>query len=308
MSKASIAITGSTGFIGGAVLREALQEQDRQVIVLVRADSRRDRLPAGDYKVIEYESLASDVVIRELRAAGTQVFIHCAWRGVGGGDRNESFQISENVPFTIQTVTTAAAAGCSQWIGLGSQAEYGNLNARLDEGAALTPTTIYGKGKLAAGISALGLCEAHGILGSWLRVFSTYGPGDAPTWFTPYLIQEFLAERAPKLTACEQLWDYLYVADAARAVLATADARAQGVFNLGSGTAHCLKDYIEKIRSVLGTKVQPEYGAVPYRLDQVMHLEADISKLTARTGWRPIISLDDGLRATIDFEHARSCT
>ena len=225
--------------------------------------------------------------------------------GVGGHERNEAFQITDNLPAVIEAVELAAAAGCRQWIGLGSQAEYGNQNRRMDEGAPLRPTTLYGKAKLAAGVAALALCEARQMAGAWLRVFSTYGPDDAPHWFIPYVIQELLAGRAPKLTQCEQLWDYLYVTDAARAVAATANGKTAGVFNLGSGSAHPLKEYVEAIRRELGSLAEPAYGAVPYRPDQVMHLEADISRLTKVADWQPQISLAEGIRATVAFERTR---
>ena len=234
-----------------------------------------------------------------MRERQPKVFIHCAWRGVLGGVRNEAYQISENVPLTIKAVELAHASGCRQWIGLGSQAEYGNLNRRLDESAPTTPTTAYGRAKLAAGIAALGLAETLGLRGAWLRVFSTYGPGDAPQWLIQHVVREFLAGRTPQLTRCEQLWDYLYVADAARAIVSVANGETTGVFNLGSGRAVVLKELIETIRKIIGSTVEPDYGAVPYRPDQVMHLEADIGKLQAATGWFPTTSFEAGLRATV---------
>jgi UDP-glucose 4-epimerase len=300
-----VAITGATGFIGAAVLAELLAGGSR-VTVLLRPDSNRARLAARKgFETLTYSRLMDEVTVRALREKAPDIFIHCGWRGVAGNERNETFQITENLPGTILAVELAASAGCRQWIGLGSQAEYGNQNRRLGEDAPLHPTTVYGKAKLAAGFAALGLCEARQMAGVWLRVFSTYGPEDAPNWLLPYVIQEFLAGRTPRLTKCEQLWDYLYVADAARAVTATANCTTNGVFNLGSGSARPLKDYVDAIRRELGSPLEPAYGAVPYRPDQVMHLEADIARLTEVTGWRPQISLAEGIRATVAFERAR---
>lgn len=275
--------------------------------VLTRANSNLSRLDSVKYSVqfITYDSLADKSLIKSMASNKTDVFVHCAWRGVAGGERNEAFQISENIPTTIQSVELAAKLGCHQWIGLGSQAEYGNLNCKISESSEILPTTLYGKAKLSAGIAALGLCEAYEIKGSWLRVFSTYGPGDAPHWFIPYVIQEFLAGRAPQLTKCEQLWDYLHVEDAARAVIAVAQAKASGVFNLGSGSTHLLRTYIETIREILRTDLMPEYGAITYRPDQVMHLEADVSRLIEQTGWKPSVNLLSGLTQTVEFERIR---
>ena len=301
-----IAITGATGFIGAAIVREFLARGDK-VQVLTRANSNLSRLDSvkSSVEFITYVSLADKSLIESMVGNKTDVFVHCSWRGVAGGERNEAFQIAENIPTTIQSVELAAKLGCHQWIGLGSQAEYGNLNCKISESSEILPTTLYGKAKLSAGIAALGLCEAYEIKGSWLRVFSTYGPGDAAHWFIPYVIQEFLAGRAPRLTNCEQLWDYLHVEDAARAVIAVAQAKASGVFNLGSGSTLLLRTYIETIREILRTDLMPEYGAIAYRPDQVMHLEADVSRLIEQTGWKPSVNLLSGLTQTVEFERNR---
>lgn len=301
----NVVITGGTGFIGAAIVRELLAA-GAGVTVLVRQDSDLTRLAGlSGVTIVRYAALHSAETIAALGTTSYDAFVHCAWQGVGGKDRNAAFQVKDNLVLTLDAVELAAAIGCRQWVGLGSQAEYGNQNRRLSEDAALLPTTLYGKAKLAAGIAALALCEARGIDGAWLRVFSTYGPGDAPGWFIPFVTQEFLAGRKPTLTKCEQQWDYLYVADAARAVVAVIDRAAAGVFNLGSGAARPLVEYVEAIRNLLGSDLTPEYGAVPYRPDQVMHLEADISKLTAQTGWRPTVALPAGIAATVEFERNR---
>ena len=303
-----VVMTGATGFIGSAILGELLA-RGVQVTVLLRRDSSNARLACmAGFESLTYTDLFNEDVLNSLHIGNPDIFINCSWRGVSGQDRNKAFQITDNLPMTLDTVKLAASIGCRHWIGLGSQAEYGNQNRRLDENAPLVPTTIYGKAKLAAGVASLALCEVHNMTGSWLRIFSTYGPEDAPHWFLPYVIQEFLAGRAPKLTMCDQLWDYLYVKDAARAVCAIANGTKGGVFNLGSGFSRPLKEYIEAIRIELGTLIEPVYGAIPYRQDQVMHLEADISRLTEATGWTPNVSMLQGIQKIVAFERTRIST
>jgi nucleoside-diphosphate-sugar epimerase len=206
---------------------------------------------------------------------------------------------------TLATVDLASAIGCSQWIGLGSQAEYGNQNVRLSEDAPLMPTTKYGEAKKEAGAAALSRCSSVGIAGLWFRIFSTYGPDDSPSWLIPYVIREFIANRQPRLTRCEQKWDYLYVDDAARAIAMVADGSMAGIFNLGSGNVHPLRSYVDAAQREVGSHAIPDYGAVPYRPDQVMHLEADISKLLAATTWSPRVGIAEGMRATVEFERQR---
>lgn len=302
MNAMRVILTGATGFIGSAMLAE-LNRRKIRTLVLLRPESDRRRLPPTALEnSLVFSQLDEPGLADKLRCKQPEVFIHCAWRGVSGQDRNADYQLAENVPFTLASVELAAAAGCRQWIGLGSQAEYGNANRILDEKAPTQPTTLYGQAKLAAGAGALALCANKNLAGAWLRIFSTYGPGDHPHWMIPHVIREFLSERAPQVTRCEQKWDYLFVTDAARAIANVADGNISGVFNLGSGEAWPLKTIIETIRAELKSPLQPAYGAIPYRSDQVMHLQADIAKLRTATGWLPQVSLEDGIKKTVAYE------
>lgn len=303
--KSRIIITGASGFIGSAIVAELIL-RGHHVIALVRPDSDLSRL--HEYSQCQIVSCASLAGVEARSALGQykpDVFVHCAWRGVGGADRNSSWQITDNLRLTLDALELAKALGCGYWLSLGSQAEYGNGNCRMSEASPTTPTTLYGRAKLIAGQAALAYCDAEGMAGSVLRVFSTYGPGDSPSWFIPYIIQEFLNGRSPSLTRCEQIWDYLYVTDAARAVALVLEKRAAGVFNLGSGSVQPLRNIVEAIRDELMTANEAKYGAVAYRADQVMHLEADVSLLTQAVGWTPSVPFNVGLESTIAFEKRR---
>jgi nucleoside-diphosphate-sugar epimerase len=117
----------------------------------------------------------------------------------------------------------------------------------------------------------------------------------------PSLIRQLLKGEEPSLTAGEQLWDYLHVEDAARAFIAVAERQAEGVFNLGSGAAHSLRTTIETIRDLINPRLPLGFGRVPYRSDQVMRLQADIRRLTLEVDWKPSISLEEGLKDTVNW-------
>jgi nucleoside-diphosphate-sugar epimerase len=174
------------------------------------------------------------------------------------------------------------------------------VNHKIDELVLARPTTLYGAAKLSAGILTERIASLGGLRHIWVRVFSTYGAKDNSGWMIPSIIAKLRSGERPALTAGEQLWDYLHVCDAAEAFVAVATSGAAGVFNLGSGVACPLKDVILKIRDLINKSAPLGFGEIPYRDDQVMCLQADVTKLKSATGWHPKIELDDGLRMLID--------
>jgi nucleoside-diphosphate-sugar epimerase len=118
----------------------------------------------------------------------------------------------------------------------------------------------------------------------------------------PSVIRRLLASERPQLTSGEQKWDYLYVEDAAEAIYQAAiTKRAEGIFNLSSGEAHTVRKLVEQIRNIINPSIPLGFGEIPSPLDQIMHLQADISKLREATGWTPQTSLEEGLRRTIEW-------
>jgi nucleoside-diphosphate-sugar epimerase len=225
--------------------------------------------------------------------------LHLAWFGVANHARFDRRQFAENIEPSCSLVEAAAAAGASGFIAMGSQGEYG-AGSTMREDSLPEPTSLYGAAKIATLYLTRQLAAQAGMRHAWLRLFSTYGPGDNDGWLIPMLITEMLAGRRPSTTLGTQYWDWLHVEDVARAVLAVATTpTAAGVFNLGSGRASRVRDVVERIRDLAAPGMDLVFGEIPFRPDQVMHMEADVSRLRAATGWQPRISLEEGLEGTV---------
>lgn len=284
-------LTGATGFLGRAVSEE-LETRGHGVSRLVRPLADREIGPddiAGDL-------FAPNTYRGALAAFAPEAIIHCGWWGVAGADRDNRRQL-DNIVATGALVDACLRAGCRIFVGTGSQAEYGPCEGRTREDHALNPTTLYGVSKAAAGQAFLSLVQAGGGRAAWGRVFSLYGRDDGAPWLIPSLIDQFRKGDVPAVTRCDQVWDFLHVSDAARAVVALMECEAaSGMFNIGSGVPIALRDVVTQLRDMLAPDIEPLFGAVPYRPDQVMHLEADVSRLSRTTGWAPRVSLHEGLR------------
>ena len=231
---------------------------------------------------------------------------HLAWAGVTGAYRNDPAQMTRNVAGSLGLFEATQAAGMKTWVGVGSQAEYGAVKGILSEDLPPKPETAYGVAKHCLALLTETLCAMTKTRFLWVRLLAAYGPMDDPRHLLPSVIEQLLSGEKPMLTPGEQLWDYLYIDDAADAICRLAlDSAASGVFNLGSGQAQLVRALVETVRDLVDPALPLGFGEVPYRLDQVMHLEADISKITRATGWQPQTPLPEGLRRTLDWHRSR---
>ena len=144
------------------------------------------------------------------------------------------------------------------------------------------------------------LCKQLGMAHIWTRFFSVYGPCDNDYTMVMSGIRQMIAGEKPGYTAGDQLWDYLYCDDAARAMLLAAEYGIdQSVYCVGSGEAKPLAEYIEAIRAAVGPDACAGLGERPYFPGQVMHLQADIRTLKQDTGFKPSVSFEEGIQKTV---------
>jgi UDP-glucose 4-epimerase len=298
-----VLITGASGFIGSFLLKQLIKEGKHEVAVILRNPSNAWRIHSCLKNVYLIKGSLDDPksYCSQFSDFKPDVLIHLAWDGVGSKSRNEIDQW-RNASYMLELMEIAISNEINTFIGLGSQAEYGSVNAVIDENEATKPSTLYGVSKLSACNIGKVMAESSNIRFSWLRLFSSYGPMDQPDWLIPYVINSLLRSESPNLTLAEQVWDFIHVADVASAIsLIIEKPKAHGIFNLGSGTALPLKSIIKKIRDLIDPSLLLNFGAIPYREDQVMHLQANIELLTNATGWKPTVDINEGLLETVNW-------
>ena len=230
------------------------------------------------------------------------VFYHFAWGYTDRTTRNDPVLHEKNIKYALDAVNLAKKLGCKKFMGAGSQAEYGRFEGKLSASTPIKPDIAYGMAKYAAGRLTNLRCKELGIEHIWVRILSVYGIYDNPNTMISYAINELLAGREPEFTKCEQKWDYLFSEDAGKAFYLIGEkGKANKTYCLGSGIARPLADYVKTINKLLDKSENTGIGKKDYAPNQVMHLEADISDLTADTGFVPAISFEEGLKKTIDF-------
>lgn len=296
-------ITGASGHLGSFLTRRLLAA-GAHVAVLARPQSDLWRLAGvlDQVELVRADMSDVDGLAKAFTAMKPEIVFHLAWHGVSSGYRNDLQQVTRNVADSLAVVEHAHLAGCSCWVGVGSQAEYGRHEGILTEEVPPRPVTAYGVAKLCVGLLAQQAGILTGMRSIWLRLLASYGPADDERRLIPTTIRQLLARQVPALTSGDQRWDYLYVEDAAEVLYRVAVTRtAEGVYNLGSGEAYTIREIVERVRDLIDPSLSLGFNALPPRPDQAMHVQADISRLRVVTGWTPETGLDEGLRRTVDW-------
>ena len=280
-----ILLTGATGMIGSAIVREVIN-QNYEITCLVRKGSSRiknipdsPKVKIVDCNITEYSTIVLDNKY--------DVFIHLAWNKTTLGGRDDVDSQLKNIQYTLDAVRLAKRCGCNVFIGAGSQAEYGVQTVPLTPELPVNPESGYGIAKYTAGKLSSLLCKQLGLRFNWMRILSVYGKNDGENTLISYCIRELKNGRSPELTKCEQTWDYLNCDDAARAFLAVAERGVDGkTYPLGSGHGRKLSEYLEDLRSAINPSVLLGFGKKEYYPHQPMYLVADVSELEKDTGWK----------------------
>ena len=299
----SAVITGPTGAVGTA-LCEILAKNKVEVYAVVRPGSgRAARLGnVAGIRMVSCDASELQSLSQKLAGVRADAFFHLAWAKTVGQGRNDMPAQIENIRYTIDAVRSAAALGCRVFLGAGSQAEYGRVDHALTPETPCFPENGYGMAKLCAGEMSREECRRLGVEYIWPRILSVYGPRDGESSMISSVTRALLKGEKPALTAGEQIWDFLYSADAAEALYRLALSGSDGeVYPLGSGSSRPLREYIEMLRDAIDPALPLGFGEVPYGDRQVMHLEADLTALARDTGYTPATDFAEGIRKTIDW-------
>lgn len=296
----NVVITGATSMIGVTLLKECIRKRTEVTAVIRPGSKNLYRVPKCDIvKIVECDNSNLNC-LPEMIGGSFDCFYHLAWDGTSKEFRNDAVIHERNIANTLLAAEAASKLGCKAFVGAGTQAEYGRLSDVISPDTPANPEYAYGIAKLAAGKLSQQHCIKLGLRFVWARIFSVYGEYDNSNTMIMYLINTLLEKREPKLTKCEQLWDYLYCGDAARAFYMLGE-RGNGFYCIGSGQMRPLIEYVTIIRDIIDRDLPLAIGDVPYSTQQVMRLCADISSLQKDTGFVAETDFETGIRNTLKW-------
>jgi nucleoside-diphosphate-sugar epimerase len=301
-----VLVTGAAGFIGSHVTRRIVQD-GHAVWAAIRPGASTDRLADVLERITVIAcNLRDPIAVQELiSAAQPECTIHLAWYAVPV----RYWTAPENLDCVTMSLSLAqrlSAAGCRRLVGAGSCAEYDWEYGYLSEDRTpLKPGSFYGACKNAMREMLESFCAQAGMQFAWTRFFHLYGPFESKERLVPQIVLALLKGECTRCTHGEQIRDYLHVDDVASAVWAVAKCDLSGPVNIGSGQPVKIRTIVETIGQYLHREEKVVLGGVSEDLAGPPLLVANVRKLTSATGWKPSLSLKEGVANTCEWWRAR---
>ena len=316
MSPLRVLITGATGFFGAHVTR-ALLEQEARLTLLARPSSELGRLfrVAGtrlDRTELRRVDLGvAEAVRAEMLRARPEVVIHLAADARARASEDELEAMRALHVGVTRGLAEASIEVDARLIVVSTSDVYGKLPSPHDAEGEVAPRTPYARTKAEADVMVLGPLRDQGLSAVVLRPYLVYGPGAQPRQLLPALIDACLAGREFPMTDGLQRRDFVYVGDVARAVAlaATAPDAVGRVIDICTGVPRQVADVVRLVVD----RIQPErggpvLGATARPADEPEAHYGDPAPAEAWLGWKPEVSLEEGIDRTIDAARAERST
>jgi len=297
-------ITGGAGFLGAA-LSNRLYRQGHHVRVL-------DDLSTGNPDSLEPEIHFTRGDINDRPKLWTLLQeIDCVYHLAARVSVPESILFPRdythvNVGGTATLMEAIRDAGTPRVVLASSGAVYGNQEtSMISETQQPQPNSPYAVSKLSSEWFVRTIGALSGVETICLRIFNAYGPGQRIPPSHPPVIPNFIRQSMQNGTLVfhsdgQQTRDYVYVDDVINALVASATVRdlKEQVINVGSGTETSIRELAMLVTKITGGKPEEVYN--PRISGGVSRMCADISLAKEKLDYLPLISLENGLRLTLD--------
>jgi UDP-glucose 4-epimerase len=285
-----VVVTGASGMLGRAILRELARRDDLSALALYR------RKPAGAFgKNIENRIVDLDQhgqLHRLLQEFRPTAFIHAAATGMQHPYPDASILMRTNVELPALLAKAASDIPNCHFIHVSSGLAYKDQGRPLSEDDPLETPHPYGASKVEAEKRLRLLAQDRHILLRIVRPFSFTGQGDFGTRLFPSLLRSAVERRPFEMSAGDQVRDHSSVNDISRGVIAAAlqpldNTTSAGVFNLGTGDTRPLRELVCSVIDELGLDIDLHFGARLYSSHEPMFTVADSTRAREQLGWHP---------------------
>jgi UDP-glucose 4-epimerase len=306
MKHTRVLVTGGSGFIGSHLVKSLLQ-RDARVAVTVRYGNVVKNIRLADcwscIDVIEAD-LRNRGALEAIRRFAPQVVFHlAAYQQVDQsfGQVEECFDVNAKGTANLLDV----CEGIPRFVYVATSEVYGlQETVPFVETMKPSPLSPYAITKYAGEM----YCHMKQRIGGdtsivLLRPFNAFGPYQSTRAIIPELILKCLRGEPIRATLGEQTREFNFVTNLTDGMLLAAEhqERIDGPMNIAGGEEVAIRDLVQKIVELTESRSRVEMGALPYRPNEIWRMRGDATRAREVLGWRPRVSLDEGLKITVEW-------
>lgn len=296
-----VILTGATGFVGNAVLKELIKN-NIYVIAVSRSENPKNIPDSSLVRYISCDLSRMETLEDKIADRDIDTFYHFAWNGSAGTARaNTNLQL-QNAQWTIDSLNVAKKIGCNRFVVAGSIMEHETIAAGYTQGNRPGLGYIYGSGKLVAHTMAMSIAASIGIDLIWAEITNAYGVGELSPRMVNTTLRKIIKGENPQFTAGTQNYDFVYIDDVARAFyLIGKNGKPFNDYLIGSSTAKPLKEFLLEMKNSVAPDLDFIFGDVPFTGINLPLEKYDCKKTEEDTGFKAEISFAKGTKRTINW-------
>jgi UDP-glucose 4-epimerase len=303
-----ILVTGGAGFIGSHVVDAYLAAGHEVVVLDDLSTGKRENLnPKARFTHGSILDAATADLIRRERP--DVVNHHAAQISVRRSVDDPQLDARINILGTVALLDAAREAGVRRFVFVSSGgAVYGEQEIYpAPETHSTWPVSPYGVSKRSGELYAHFFQAQYGLPFVALRYANVYGPRQDPHGeagvVAIFALRMLRNEPVTVNGDGGQTRDYVYVGDVARMSLLALEKDAAGPVNVGTGIETDVNTLAALLRDTVGSTAPITHG--PAKAGEQRRSVVDASRAAAVYGWRPEVTLADGLRRTVEFFRSR---
>lgn len=308
----TVLVTGAGGFIGSH-LTEKLVSLGAKTKAFVRYNSRNNQGFIENFKPQIREKL--EIIVGDLRdpqavkeaSKDVNIVFHLgSLIAIPYSYLHPTEVVETNVLGTLNVMNAGRENKTERIVHTSTSEVYGTaIYVPIDEKHPLQGQSPYSASKIGADMIAESFYCSYDLPVVTIRPFNTYGPRQSARAVIPTLITQIIAGKDVFLGSTKPVRDFNYVSDTVEGFVKIAEtSNIEGeVINIGQGKGITIGELTDKIISLIGKEVKVIFDAMRIRptKSEVERLIACNEKAKKLIGWEPKVSLDEGLKKTIDW-------
>jgi len=310
-----IFVTGGAGFIGSNFIRHVLGWKNSYSVVnydnLTYAGNLANLASIADHP--RYSFVKGDIcdpTAVEKAMQGCDCVLHFAAEShVDRSIYEPAASIETNVKGTFVLLQVARKLAVGRFIHVSTDEVYGDMapGAFANENSPIRPSSPYSSSKAGSDLLVLSYVRTYGFPAIVTRSSNNYGPFQFPEKFLPLMIMNALENKSlPIYGDGKQQRDWLHVEDNCRGIVAVLErGRIGEVYNIGGADIEENLTMARRLLVLLG-KSESLLSYVKDRPGHDRRYALSCAKIERELGWKPAISLDEGLRQTIEWYERNS--